>query len=910
MADASKTIELIFNGIDKTGAATQAALRNLESFSSSAQVATQPLADFTLGAVKLEAGLLTAGVAMTAFAVKVAGDFDSSFRQLSTLFDGSAEDVAKYRADIQEYAAQSGKSMEDLMSALGAAVGSGVDYKDSLELIATAEKLSVATRADLTGTTEVLVSTMNAYGMSAKDAGQLADLMFQIIKDGKIEMNDLSQSLASVTPLAAAAGVGMKEVGAAIAVLTAAGMQPSSAIDALKSAISNIVKPSEQAKDMAAELGIQFDVSALKSKGLAGVLEEVALKTGGSADKMARLFGDVNGLSAVLSLTGPQAQKFGETILNMGNSAGAVAEAYAKMAGSMDISVQRVMNAFTGLMVQIGTPLLEGFGGVADAIAKMFQALGASVNGGALGDLVGYIKGLFGELEKSLQAVATNLPAALAQADLSGFKGGIDAIVQAFKGLFGSIDLGTVDGLTKAIELSGAAFLGLSKYVAGVIESFEPLFDLLLDVASGLEDADSGIFEFAGNLGGIATQVNLLAGGVNGLLPSLEALLNIVLLKQGVGLVGGFGKMAGVLAGGSGLVALLGQAGLVGAAGAAGYAVGNLLVDPIDELVSKLTGSQTTLGGWIYDITHAGDAAEEAGQGVTKAAVAMEEAKGAIERSGKSAGGASGSWEEAGKAVKGAGDAARDAVNPYAEANQKLLDSVAASEKAAAGADKLAGANQAVAKYVAQTVPIIDAATGKVVGYEQQLVAVGSATAAMATKSGAAAGSLSKISDATGKAADQQRRWNEELLKMQHAEKMKLIEQATAIATERIKANAQVIQAAFESINTTISSTGELLGSLYGELSNQNSSTDYYLVRDQIEVENKRRQEALDLQKELTRAQIDELRARTKAVNNGDALIKIDGAGLQPHLEAFMWEILRTIQTRVNKDGMELLLGA
>jgi hypothetical protein len=368
--------------------------------------------------------------------------------------------------------------------------------------------------------------------------------------------------------------------------------------------------------------------------------------------------------------------------------------------------------------------------------------------------------------------------------------------------------------------------------------------------------------------------------------------------------------MAGALAGGTGLVALLGQAGLVGAAGAAGYAVGSLLVDPIDDLVSKLTGSKTTLGGWIYDITHAGDAAEEAGQGVTKAAVAMEEAKGAIERSGKSAGGASGSWEEAGKAVKGAGDAARDAVNPYAEANQKLLDSVAASEKAAAGADKLAGANKAVAQYVAQTVPIIDAATGKVVGYEQQLVAVGSATAAMATKSGAAAGSLSKISDATGKAVDQQRRWNEELLKMQHAEKMKLIEQATAIAAERIKANAQVIQAAFESINTTISSTGELLGSLYGELSNQNSSTDYYLVRDQIEQENQRRQEALDMQKELTRAQIDELRARTKAVNNGDALIKIDGAGLQPHLEAFMWEILRTIQTRVNKDGMELLLGA
>ena len=44
-------------------------------------------------------------------------------------------------------------------------------------------------------------------------------------------------------------------------------------------------------------------------------------------------------------------------------------------------------------------------------------------------------------------------------------------------------------------------------------------------------------------------------------------------------------------------------------------------------------------------------------------------------------------------------------------------------------------------------------------------------------------------------------------------------------------------------------------------------------------------------------------------MESGDALIKIDGAGLQPHLEAFMWEILRTIQTRVNRDGLAMLLG-
>jgi hypothetical protein len=38
-------------------------------------------------------------------------------------------------------------------------------------------------------------------------------------------------------------------------------------------------------------------------------------------------------------------------------------------------------------------------------------------------------------------------------------------------------------------------------------------------------------------------------------------------------------------------------------------------------------------------------------------------------------------------------------------------------------------------------------------------------------------------------------------------------------------------------------------------------------------------------------------------------MISIDGTGLQPHLEAFMWEILGAIQVRANAEGSEFLLG-
>lgn len=901
MATASSVIELIFNGIDRTGQATQAALQNVGKFAGSVQSATQPVADMTAAAVKLEAGIIATGVAVVALGIKMAGDFDAAFRQISTLFEASDEDLAGFKEAILSYASTSSMAMKDITEAISAAVGSGVKWSDSLALIATAEKLAVATRADLKSTTEVLVSTMNAYGIQTQDAGKVSDLFFQIIADGKIEMGDLSQSLANITPISAAAGVSLEEVGAAIAVLTAGGMQPSTAIDALKSAISNIIKPSEQAAKLAAELGIEFNAAALKSKGLAGVLDDVARATSGNTDKMAILFGDVTGLAAVLSLTGPQAEAFAKSIESMGDSAGAVDAAFQKMTDSVDESTAKITSAMTALLIRIGAPLLDELGGITKAIAAIFNALGASVKEGELGGLVKYVEGLMKELQATLEAAAKNMPAALAGADFSGFTKGIDVVVKSIEDLFGGIDLSTVSGLQSAIELVGAAFLGLSSYVSGVIDSFKPLFDQLAGVADGLDGVDSSIFKTAGEMAGFVTQVNLLAGGLNSLLPALEALVAILLLRQGAGLVG---AMASAAAGAAGLAASLGSAGLVAAAWAAGYGVGTLLVEPINNMVSAMTGSQTTLGSWIYDLVNGGDAAADLGEKTTGAADGVETlgtsatvaADGADLMCTKAEEAAKG-MDGLGEAVTDASGAVKDSKNPFESANAAMLAVFAASEKAADGSTKLAAATGEASKGIAGVKTIIDETTGKVIGYEQAMTKGGAATKA--------------IAEDTKKAEEATRKWSEEVAKMDFQEKLKLIESQTKITTATIEADAKKAVAAFESIGTSIDSTGEVLQTLFGQMDkfgDMNWSA-RRLIEDQIEKENKLRQDAFELQKKLTEVQIKQMEAQTQQLLKGEGLIKIDGAGLKPHLEAFMWEILSEIQVKVNKDGLKMLLG-
>ena len=170
---------------------------------------------------------------------------------------------------------------------------------------------------------------------------------------------------------------------------------------------------------------------------------------------------------------------------------------------------------------------------------------------------------------------------------------------------------------------------------------------------------------------------------------------------------------------------------------------------------------------------------------------------------------------------------------------------------------------------------------------------------------------IAKQAEVTRKAEEDVRRYALELEKLASNERIKFIEATVELNVAQVEADTKRIEKAFDSINGTINSTGDVLKEIFGLFKDPISEFDprFDIINDQIERENKLREKAFDLQSRLTNAQIEQMRAQTSALANGDGFIKIDGAGLQPHLEAFMWEILNTIQVRVNAQGLSMLLG-
>lgn len=917
MSDAQRTIDLIFNGVDKTGAATLSALNNVEKFTGNVQQLTAPVAAFTTGAVKLEAALLTTGLAMTTFAVKAAGDFDSSFREIATLLNRPIDDLGEFREAILSYANTSTAPLEQVTAAIYNAISAGVPLEDSIKAVATAEKLSIAGKGELNDTLRVLVSSLNAYGLGMDSADRFSDALFNTVKLGQTTLPELANSLSNVTGAAAAVGVPFETMLAAISTLTAAGTPTAQAVTQINAVLTSLIKPSKEASDLAKELGIEFSAQAVKAKGLEVVLADVARATGGNQEQMGRLFGSVEALKAVFPLAGASAEKFASNLAEMARGAGATDAAFAKMSGDIGLSAQQVANAFKVMLIAIGTPLLDDFGGVARAIAAIFTALGVSVKEGALKGIIEFIEKQFRALQGTLAEVAKNLPQALANADLSGFTRGLQAVVDAFKRLFGGIDLTTVNGLTRAIELAGAAFLGLSKFTAGVIDSFKPLFDLLVSMGSQIDKVNPGWLEFAGNIGGAVTQFNALLGGIGGLVPALEVLVGLMVVNNGLSLLSALKAVTAATP------ALASSLGLLGVAifGVQVYQLVTGLIQ-LSEAYGKVSEARQRAAS---SAAQSDETIKRFNESTGLTAKTLDDALKAIDTGTVVWDEATKGWVKAAGAMKDVG-ASTSGLDEASRANNRtLLNAAEAAATAANASTRLGDAQKGVATYTMKIVEVIDAATGKITGYTQQLVLTEGAGRRLGESGASMANGLKTSGDVMDKLSQKTDLTNKEMIELAKNVKEAEIKLAGIASNERIKnieANVRLnvaqieadtarIKATFSSLDNTVKSTGDVIGDLFGVLKDYDNMSfgAVRTVERQLDLENRRRQDALDIQKKLATAQIDQIKAQTKAIERGDAMIKITGDGLQPHLEAFMWEMLKKIQVRVNQDGLKMLLG-
>jgi len=866
MADLEKTVAIIFQGDDQLSRTMRDINRSFGDFGDITQTVAQPLANIAEGVLAADAALASLAIGGMALAIREAGNFGDSFNEIATLIDAPAERLAEFKDDIVEYARDSTASFDDINAAVYTAISAGTDYAAALDMLSTAERLSVAGKADLEATTRLLASTLNAYGDGVDQATRYSDVFFQTVRDGQTTLPELADGLSQVTGLAANAGVPIETLMASLAAITATGAPTSQAITQVRSAIQAMIDPSKEAGELAASLGIQFSATALETLGFEGVLRQVYDATGGNIEQMSTLFGRVEGLNAALVLGADSSGKFAEALLEMRNASGATEEAFRKMAENISLVNQTLANNVRAVLIGLGDEMLGGYVDVARGIQDVLRAIGTGIDAGVFNPLFEAFDDFTQNLSTFLSEVAGALPDALDQLDFDGFLDALVNLGDAIGALFDNADLTNADELADVLQEIIDTGEALIRVTTGMAQAFAPYFETLRLGVQEVNNWDAATQESFGKVL-LAAEMVVRAGTGIGLAMAAIA-------ESGYEIQNVFNVVFGSI-----------------------QAVWNTLQVAFDTVASLIVNS-------IIDIL---DALEPLTRfpgfsGLNDSIRQTREELGYL-----SEGIRQDSFENMQEAIDGASRAMRGFTGDTGEAVQQAADltneiddipeekSIAVEFSDAIAQEDIREIQQALDDMEDDPVllEILPFEPPDDTALQQAMAAIEARELTIDAKVEADTEEAERKLKAMEEYSDivqEQMKWEAEIEITQAQE-----------ATKRL-------QAAFDSVSVSIQSTGETLVGLFGQLNEVEGFSNKWMLEDAIRQEIELREKAFQLQSRLVNSTIELNKQKSERLKSGDAMITISGEGMSPALEMVLWEIVERIQMRVIETGSEALI--
>ena len=330
------------------------------------------LTERAFGGLQQAIGALGVGFALS----KVISDvkeLDTNLRRLTTV----GVNVAKISPALAKLSDELGgvANKAELAAASYQAASAGFsDTAGNINILRAATKAAAGGLADTSAVTEVLVKTLNAYGMSGNQAIQVTDSISKAVELGNQEWSDYTSQLGRVASIAALAGVSLDEVNAFIASATKNGATAEIAFTGLGATLNTLLQPTKESQEAAAKLGLQWNYGALQAKGFAGLMAELAVATEKDKEATARLLGSQEAMRGAMAASSKGGTDFKNILEQLGNAAGKTDTDFQTMKGSLENTLKALDTSFKNLSESLG----KAFG---PTLVIVIQDITKAVNG-------------------------------------------------------------------------------------------------------------------------------------------------------------------------------------------------------------------------------------------------------------------------------------------------------------------------------------------------------------------------------------------------------------------------------------------------------------------------------------------------------------------------------------------------
>jgi len=380
--------------------------------------------------------------------VKAFAKFSKEMAFVSTMVDNTQKHMGKFTEEVHKMSVEFGQSTNTMTRGLYDILSAGFDASQAISMLKVTSRAAVAGMTDTAASTKAIIAVLNAYGLSAANATEVADTLFQTVRYGVLTFGELAGHIGLVAPSAAQAGVNLDELGVALAVITRSGIETSHAVVALNNILKAFMAPTGAGADFAKKLkeaGFAFDLSikGIKDAGFINILKAIGrLPT----ESIAKLFPSIRsqrGILAIKSGLSSVTQLMGE----FANKTGSMYRAFSKVCKSFGFLLDQVKQAGMLILVHFGEAVAGNIEKMGKGIVRIATGVGNWIK--ANKDLIRtYVKvvAALAVLSLSLMAIAKVLTAIAM----------ISAFISALAGPSGLARVG--------LALAAAAIVGVTLY--------------------------------------------------------------------------------------------------------------------------------------------------------------------------------------------------------------------------------------------------------------------------------------------------------------------------------------------------------------------------------------------------------------------------------------------------------------
>jgi len=303
--------------------------------------------------------------------------------EINTIAGVSSDRLGQLEAAVFNLGSQFGNTTQDSIKGMYDALSAGVPEENVVSFLEEASKLAISAASDIGTSVDVLTSVMNAYQIPFDQAGRVTDILFSAVKKGKTTLDELAPVISRVTPLAAAMGVSLGEVAAAMATLTAGGTKTAEASTKVLAVIKELSKPTKAMAGLLDKMAEKYGKNAWEANSLQEKLQILRTEINGNGEKFTDYMGSIEGVTGALALTGTQHETAMDHLKATSDAVGVADEAYNKMADTVSNRWSRAMGGMREIMNELGRDILPI---AADALEWIIETMGRLRSDGSLAE--------------------------------------------------------------------------------------------------------------------------------------------------------------------------------------------------------------------------------------------------------------------------------------------------------------------------------------------------------------------------------------------------------------------------------------------------------------------------------------------------------------------------------------------